>query len=82
MGPPRWLSSKRSYPAMQEMWFDNTWVRKSPWVGNSNPLRIRPGKSCGQKSLGGLLVYGILKLDVTEHAAICLGHQHLFLKKL
>ena len=60
----------KNLPSMQETWrhwFD-PWVRKNPWRRKWQPIPVfLPGKSHGQRSLGGATVHGVTKeLDMTE----------------
>ena len=47
-------------------------LRRSPGVGNGNPLVSLPGKSKGQRNLAGYSPQGHKETDVTEHT-----HTHL-----
>ena len=55
----------KNSPAMQETWV-NPWVGRIPWRGKQQPTPVSlPGKSHGQRSLGGLQSMGSQELDMT-----------------
>ena len=67
---PRWNSGKGSSCNAEGAgdMSSNPWVRKIPWrTWQPTPVFL-PGKSHGQRSLGGYSPWGCKELDMTEHA--------------
>ena len=61
-GLPRWLSGKESTCQYRKGGFD-PWVRKIPWRSKwqTTPVLL-PGKSHGQRSLGGYSPWGLRRV--------------------
>ena len=70
-GLPRSLSSKDSLcqcRSHRKSWF-NPWVRESLWRKKWQPPPVfLPGKSHGERSLGGYSLWGCKELDMIKHA--------------
>ena len=76
LGLPWWLSGKR-LPAIQGCGFD-FWVGNIPWRRKWQPTPVfLPGKSHGQRSLGGCSPWGGKEWDTTEHFTSLLFPYHL-----
>ena len=68
----------KSLPAMQEIRLD-PWVRKMPWRREWQPtVVLLPGKSHGQRSLGGYSPQGCKELDTTKRLTRSLSQNYYF----
>ena len=60
---------KKNQLTVQETWFDDAWVGKSPWRRKWQPTPVSlPGESQGQRSLVGYSLGGHRESETTEHA--------------